>query len=81
MADLGGEDRLSTLEKLHAENAAMSAAILRHLQVKWLSGEEVDIGTMVAVENVFNRTAAALGTTRRPKDVTSINSYLAKETK
>ena len=55
-----------------------SAAILRHLQVKWLSGDEVDIGTMVAVENVFNRTAAALGTQRKPKDVLDINSYLAK---
>ena len=34
---------------------------------------------MVSVENVFNRTAAALGTTRRPKDVIDINSYLSKE--
>jgi hypothetical protein len=29
MADLGGEDRLSTLEKIMVENAAMSAAVLR----------------------------------------------------
>ena len=78
IADLGGEDRLSTLEKLQAENAAMASAILRHLQVRWLSGDEVDIGTMVAVENVFNRTAAALGTKRRPKDVVSIDGYLKK---
>ena len=30
---------------------------------------------------VGTATAAALGTTRRPKDVIDINSYLAKETK
>ena len=79
MADLGGADRLSTLERLQAENAAMSAAMLRDLQIRWLNGEEISITEMVSLENVFNRTAAALGTTRRPKDVLSIDSYLKKD--
>ena len=46
--------------------------------MRWLQGEEVSVTEMVSVENVFNRTAAALGTTRRPKDVINISSYLAK---
>ena len=79
IADLGGEDRLSTLEVLQAEHAAMSAAVLRDHHVRWLKGEQVDVAAMVSVQNVFNRTAAALGTTRRPKDVVDINSYLRGE--
>ena len=79
MSDLGGEDRLSTLERLQCENAAMASAVLRDMQVRWLQGEEVSVTEMVSIENVFNRTAAALGTRRRPKDVVSIESYLEKK--
>ena len=81
MSDLGGEDRLSTLERLQCENAAMASAVLRDMQVRWLQGEEVSVMEMVSVENVFNRTATALGTKRRPKDVMGIEAYLAKETR
>ena len=58
----------------------MASAVLRDMQVRWLQGEEVSATEMVSVENVFNRTAAALGTKRRPKDVMGIEAYLAKET-
>lgn len=68
-ADLGGEDQLSTLERLQVENAALDAAVLRDMQARWLMGQDISLGDMIALENVFNRTAAALGTTRRPKDV------------
>ena len=53
--------------------------MLRDHHVRWLKGEEVDIAAMVSVQNVFNRTAAALGTTRWPKDVIDINSYLQQQ--
>ena len=75
---MGGDDRLSTLERLQCENAAMASAVLRDMQVRWLQGEEVSVTEMVSVENVFNRTAAALGTKRRPKDVMGIEAYLTK---
>ena len=52
--------------------------MLRDLQIRWLNGEEIPITEMVSLENVFNRPASALGTTRRPKDVLSIDSYLKK---
>ena len=45
----------------------MDAAILRDMQVRWLHGEEISLTEMISIENVFNRTAAALGTKRRPK--------------
>ena len=43
----------------------MASAVLRDMQVRWLQGEEVAVTEMVSVENVFNRTAAALGTTAK----------------
>ena len=78
VADLGGEDRLSTLELLQVENAALDAAVLRDLQVRWLRGEPVEVTQMATIENTFNRTAAAVGTKRRARDVTpSVDAYLA----
>lgn len=69
VGDLGGEDQLSTLELIQAENAAVDAAVLRDLQVRWLRGEEIEAAVLATIENVFNRTAAALGTKRRTRDV------------
>ena len=76
IADLGGEGRLSTLELLQAENAAVDAAVLRDMQCRWLKGEPVPVSEMATIENTFNRTAAAVGTKRRARDVTpDITTY------
>jgi hypothetical protein len=76
MADLGGEDRLSTLERIMVENAAMSAAVLRDAHVRWIKGEPVPVAELATLENTFNRTASMLGLSRRAKDVLDINTYL-----
>jgi hypothetical protein len=76
MADLGGEDRLSSLERIMVENAAMSAAVLRDAHVRWMQGEPVPVSELATLENTFNRTAAALGLSRRAKDAMTIDSYL-----
>ena len=82
IADLGGVERLSTLERLMAENAAVSAAILRDAHVRWLRGEPVPVSEIATLENTFNRTAAALGLNRRAKDVTkSIDGYIEEKTR
>ncbi len=76
IADLGGAEQLSMLELIQVENAAVDAAVLRDLQVRWLRGEKVEATVLATVENVFNRTAAMLGTKRRTKEVVpSIDQY------
>ena len=60
------------------ENAAMSAAMLRDPHIRWIYGEAIPITEMASLENTFNRPAAALGISRRSKDVLSIDSYLKK---
>lgn len=77
IADLGGEDQLSTLEKIAADNAAMLDALLKDVSARWLSGEAVDAADIATLQNSFNRTAAALGWQRRSRDVTpSFDSFL-----
>jgi hypothetical protein len=47
------------------------------MQVRWLKGEPVAVTEMATIENTFNRTAAAVGTKRRAKDVTpSLAAYV-----
>src|SRR5262249_33075812 len=53
MADLGGEERLSTLEKIMVENAAMSAAVLRDAHVRWMQGQAVPVSELATLENTF----------------------------
>ena len=77
MSDLGGEDQLSTLERLMVENAAFSSTVLRDAHVRWLKGEPAPVTELATLENTFNRTAQALGLARRAKDVTpDLSQYL-----
>jgi len=79
MADLGGEDQLPTSERIMVENAAMSAAVLRDAHVSWMQGQPVPVSEPATLENTFNRTAQALGLSRRAKDVTTIDAYLEQK--
>ena len=55
------------------ENAAVTTAVLRDMQCRWLRGEDVQVAQMATLENTFNRTAQVLGTSRRAKDMTPAN--------
>ncbi len=78
MADLGGADQLSTLERLAVDHVAMLAAMLRDAGVRWLQGEAIDPAAIGALVNTFNRSAATLGWQRRARDVTpDLRTYMA----
>ncbi|GEC15266.1 hypothetical protein [Nitrobacter winogradskyi] len=70
MEDLGGEDRLSTLERLAADNVALVAAMIADTGARWLQGEQLDPSAIATLQNTFNRTAQILGWQRRARDVT-----------
>jgi hypothetical protein len=77
LSDLGGETNLSTLERLVAEHASLAAAITADGYARWLSGENIDTGTLAYAQGTFLRIAQALGLQRRAKDITTdINTYL-----
>jgi hypothetical protein len=80
VADLGGADQLSTLEKLAAEQASMAAAVVNDAYCKWLQGQEISLSEIATCQNAFIRVASSLGFSRRAKDITqSIETYLQKE--
>ncbi|MET0723167.1 MAG: hypothetical protein ABWY64_20425 [Tardiphaga sp.] len=77
ISDLGGEDQLSTLERIAADNVAMLDTMLKDVSARWLHGEAIDAADIATLQNTFNRTAAALGWQRRSRDVTpSLDAYL-----
>lgn len=78
-SDIGGADRLSTLQCVLADSAAVMTAMLADLKIRWLQGENVDVGTIATLQNVFNRTAMMLGIEREPRDAPDLRSYLYTE--
>jgi hypothetical protein len=77
IGDLGGEDQLSTLERLAAGHAALAAAVVQDSYARWLKGEQIALAELATVQNAFLRVAGSLGFSRRAKDVTkNIDQYL-----
>jgi hypothetical protein len=77
IADLGCAERLSTLERLACEHAAMSSAVTADAYARWLKGENIALTEISTVQNAFLRLATALGFSRRAKDITpDLTTYL-----
>lgn len=76
MADCGGEDALSTLERIAVDNVALLDALTKDAAARWLSGQEIDVAAIGTLMNSYNRTAAVLGWKRRPRDITTLGSIL-----
>lgn len=70
IADLGGEEQLSTLERAAVDHVALLDAMAKDVGARWLQGEAVDPSAVPTLVNAFNRSAAILGWRRRSKDVT-----------
>lgn len=76
--DCGGEDGLSTLERIAVDNCALLDALTKDAAARWLSGQEIDVAAIGTLMNSYNRTAAVLGWKRRPRDVTpDLRTYIA----
>jgi hypothetical protein len=70
-SDLGGEARLSTLQRMAVESVTLTAAMLRDLHARYLQGDDVEVATVATLSNTFNRTAGALGWERTARDVSA----------
>lgn len=69
-SDLGGEERLSTLERAAVNHVSMLDAMVKDAAARWLQGEAIDPTAVTTLVNSFNRSADKLGWHRRSKDVT-----------
>ncbi len=77
-SDLGGADRLSAAERALVVRAAVTGAMVEHLEASWLSGGDYDVLTYTALAKLQLRLLTALGLQRRSRDVTpDLAAYVA----
>ena len=80
--DLGGEDRLSAMERALVQNVAVLGAALDDLAARYLSGESdpLEMAGYATLANSQRRLLQDLGLARRAVDVQqNLNSYLASK--
>jgi hypothetical protein len=68
--DLGGEDRLSTVQRHLVEAFAGCAIALQAINARMLLGESVDIADQASAASVLVRLAQRIGLSRTARDVT-----------
>jgi hypothetical protein len=77
-SDLGGSDRLSTIERSLIEGFAGAAVTLQHLNTQLALGQEIDLSQHAQAVSAMVRVASRLGLQRRARDVTpTLSEYLA----
>ena len=69
-SDLGGSDRLSAGEREIVRRAALTSAMLEHVEALWLMGKGVDVAAYTALANLQRRLLVTVGLQRRSRDVT-----------
>ena len=67
VSDLGGD--LSALRAGIVDRLVVLGAMLEHVEVTWLSGQEVDLAQYSAGINTYRRLAESLGMDRVPRAV------------
>jgi hypothetical protein len=70
VADLGGEQNLSTAEHLIVRRAAIAGAMSEDLAARWLIGDPIDPAIFATLANVERRQLESVGIKRRLRDVT-----------
>jgi hypothetical protein len=68
--DLGGADRLSTVQKGLVEAFAAASVVLNDLNVRALLGQQISLADHAAAISSLVRVAARIGMQRVPRDVT-----------
>jgi hypothetical protein len=79
--DLGGHDRLSTIQRTLVEAFVGGAVTLHNLNVRLALGQDIDPGTHGAVVSALVRVASRLGVQRVPRDITPDPLSYAREHK
>ena len=70
IADLGGNNALSAMQRVLVDHIATLAAVLGDLAAKFLANEDVDMVRYATLANSQRRLLADLGLERRALDVT-----------
>jgi riboflavin synthase alpha subunit len=77
VSDMGGSERVSTAQRVLAEQASVLRVMAEHQAASWLSGEDVDVNGYCTTVNATRRVLCDLGLERRQADVSDLASYLS----
>jgi len=72
-SDLGGRDRLSTIERALVEAFCGAAVMLHSLNARMALGETIDLSEHAQAVSAMVRVASRLGLQRRPREVDIID--------
>jgi hypothetical protein len=75
--DLGGRDRLSTVQATLVQAYAGAAVHVAGLNARLLIGEPVDLAEHSAAIGAMVRIAARIGCSRIPRDCSTLGDYLS----
>jgi hypothetical protein len=78
MADLGGADALTAMQRAIVDNTALLGAALADMAAGYLAGQGADLALYATLANAQRRLLADLGLERRATDITpDIVAYMA----
>jgi hypothetical protein len=77
-ADLGGEDRLTTVQKHLVEAFAGCAVVVHDINARLLLGQPIDLAEHSQVASTLVRLASRIGLGRRMRDVADLTDHIAK---
>jgi hypothetical protein len=63
-ADAGGHDHLSTGQRALIQRAALACVLAEHMEVRWLSGEQIDPALYCTLANAQRRLLETVGLRR-----------------
>jgi hypothetical protein len=78
-ADLGGTDRLSHAERSLVQRCAILAAMATDQEAAYLTGRPIDIANYCTLVNALRRTFETVGLKRVPREIASLQDYIAGE--
>ena len=76
VADLGGEEALSTIKRAHVRRYVTLESMLAGIECRALAGEEVDAGSWTQLLNSWLGVAGRLGLERRARNVRTLREHL-----
>lgn len=78
-SDMGGRDDLSAVQKQLVKRFVGACVIAELMEAKLVAGGDVDVAQYSTLANTSNRLAASIGIRRQPRDVVTLEAYLASK--
>ena len=76
-ADLGGDDQITTAQRLLIGRAAIAAVMTEDQETRFLAGAPIDPAVHATLSNSLRRLLLTIGLSRVPKNIPTLQEHLA----